>query len=64
MMTFNSTSVQSQCWQSIGVGSTHSLGIKIDGSLYAWGNNADGELGDSTTIETKKIINQDRLLII
>ncbi|MEY2408710.1 MAG: hypothetical protein QOF48_1380, partial [Verrucomicrobiota bacterium] len=31
-------------WVSISAGSTHSLGIAADGSLFAWGNNAHGEL--------------------
>ena len=38
------------CWQSISAGSTHSLGIKTDGTLWAWGNNGYGQLGDGTNI--------------
>jgi alpha-tubulin suppressor-like RCC1 family protein len=34
-----------RCWSEIACGHTHSLGIKTDGSLWAWGSNGNGELG-------------------
>lgn len=36
-------------YQSIAVGSSHSLAIKSGGSLWAWGANDQGQLGDGTT---------------
>jgi uncharacterized protein YjdB len=38
-------------WASVSAGSGHSLAIKTDGTLWAWGNNLDGQLGDGTTTE-------------
>lgn len=32
-------------------GSSHALALLNDGSLYAWGRNGDGELGDGTTFD-------------
>lgn len=38
-------------WQSISGGSAYfSAGIKIDQTLWAWGNNNDGEIGRSNTV--------------
>lgn len=45
-----STYTQAQCWQSMAVGSHHNLGIKTDGTLWAWGWNDVGQLGDGTVI--------------
>jgi len=38
--------------RGISAGSQHSLVMGLDGSAAAWGANADGQLGDSTTIES------------
>lgn len=44
-------------WKSVSAGSNHSMALKIDGSLYVWGGNGDGQLGDGTltpkTVPTK-----------
>jgi hypothetical protein len=38
-------------WKSISGGNNHSLAIKQDGTLWAWGLNFYGELGDGTNAE-------------
>lgn len=35
-------------WVSIAAGENHNLAIKSDGSLWAWGQNLCGELGDGS----------------
>lgn len=40
-----------QCWKDIAAGSDHTLAIKADGTLWAWGRNQNGQLGDGTTID-------------
>lgn len=35
-------------WAAIAVGNVHSLALKKDGSLWAWGDNKYGQLGDGT----------------
>lgn len=34
-----------QCWNLIAGGNNHSLGLKSDGTLWAWGTNGDGQCG-------------------
>ncbi|MEK7568832.1 MAG: hypothetical protein AAB497_01830, partial [Patescibacteria group bacterium] len=34
----------------VSAGDTHSCGLKNDGSVYCWGNNDSGQLGDNTTV--------------
>ena len=36
-------------FRSLSAGFAHVCGISLDGILYCWGGNADGELGDGTT---------------
>src|ERR1700733_77488 len=36
-------------WTQVSANFTHSLALKNDGSLWAWGGNSEGELGDGTT---------------
>ena len=35
-------------WVSVAAGESHSLALKADGTLWAWGTNTFGELGDGT----------------
>ena len=44
-------------WETIAGGSSHSLALKSDGKLYAWGSNSFGQLGDGTT-NTKTAVSQ------
>ncbi|MCL2441771.1 MAG: hypothetical protein FWD14_08515 [Treponema sp.] len=37
-------------WTSVSAGGRHTLAIKTDGTLWAWGFNESGQLGDGTTI--------------
>ncbi|AZA49373.1 T9SS C-terminal target domain-containing protein [Chryseobacterium carnipullorum] len=45
------TPASSSCWQSLSAGGQYSMGIKTDGTLWAWGDNEFGQLGDGTTID-------------
>lgn len=38
-------------WQMVSTGSDHTLAIKTDGTLWVWGANYRGQLGDGTTIQ-------------
>jgi len=37
---------------SVGAGSLHSLAVKSDGTVWAWGSNSSGELGNNTVINS------------
>ncbi len=39
-----------QCWKTVASGRNHTKAIKLDGTLWATGYNATGNLGDSTYI--------------
>lgn len=44
------TKIGSATWMSINAGTYHSVGIKSDGTIWAWGSNSYGQLGDGTKI--------------
>jgi alpha-tubulin suppressor-like RCC1 family protein len=59
---FNNYSNAQQCFfKQVSSKSAHSLGITLDGKLYAWGSNAQGQLGLGTQISEliPKLVNQD-----
>ena len=35
-------------WEQVAYGSSHAVGLKNDGTLWTWGSNAYGQLGDGT----------------
>jgi alpha-tubulin suppressor-like RCC1 family protein len=41
-----------QCWQSAVGGEGQTIAIKTDGTLWAWGLNNYGQLGDGTNISS------------
>ncbi len=47
--TLTQTSIIVDGWLMISAGTYYMTGIKFDGTLWAWGNNGSGQLGDGTT---------------
>lgn len=43
--------VNAQCWQTLSAGMDHTVAVQSDGTLWAWGFNESGQLGDGTTAE-------------
>lgn len=44
----------STAWRSVVAGFGHTVAVRRDGTLWAWGLNGNGQLGDGTTITRKK----------
>jgi alpha-tubulin suppressor-like RCC1 family protein len=38
-------------WVTVTAGDYHTVGVKSDGTLWAWGSNGSGQLGDGTTTD-------------
>jgi alpha-tubulin suppressor-like RCC1 family protein len=43
-------------WTQVSAGGSHSLGLRANGTAWAWGANQDGELGNNSTISTSSPI--------
>lgn len=50
LVLFITLQMSAQCWQSISAGEYHTLAIKDDGTLWAWGRNVLYQLGDGTEV--------------
>ena len=37
-------------WLEVSPGTTHCLGLRTDGTLWAWGSNTNGQIGDNTIL--------------
>ncbi len=48
-------------WAQLDTGNRHSCAIKTDGTLWCWGLNSDGQLGDKTTISNLAIKQESNL---
>jgi alpha-tubulin suppressor-like RCC1 family protein len=48
------TRVGAARWKDVSAGFDHSLGVKEDGTLWAWGNNEVGQLGNGTRLSTNR----------
>ncbi|WP_286911841.1 T9SS type A sorting domain-containing protein [Flavobacterium sp. UBA4197] len=48
LVIFISNLTYAQCWQSISEGHGHTAAIKTDGTLWTWGWNQGGQLGNGT----------------
>lgn len=42
--------LSAQCWEKLSAGNSHTAGIKTDGTLWVWGGNTFGQLGDGTFV--------------
>jgi len=46
----------------ISTANTQAIAIRIDGSVWAWGNNWSGQLGDGTTSHPDRPVNITRTI--
>jgi len=40
-------------WRFVSAGQFHTVAVKKDGTIWAWGRNEDGELGNGTNMNSR-----------
>ncbi|MFZ1704475.1 MAG: T9SS type A sorting domain-containing protein [Saprospiraceae bacterium] len=50
LLLFQTTNLLSQCWDQVSIGRNHTVAIHSDGTIWSWGNNQYGQLGDGTSV--------------
>ena len=46
---YDPVQITDQSWQNVSAGLNHSIAIRSDGTLWTWGDNNTGQVGDGTT---------------
>jgi alpha-tubulin suppressor-like RCC1 family protein len=47
---YSPVQVGNDSWSQVSAGASHTVGIKLDNTVYAWGLNSSGQLGDNTVV--------------
>ena len=47
---YSPVQVGNDSWSQVSVGASHAVGIKLDNTVFAWGLNSSGQLGDASTV--------------
>ncbi|MBP6624543.1 MAG: hypothetical protein KA198_05185 [Chitinophagaceae bacterium] len=50
LFTFIVNNCFAQCWETISAGGSHTIGLKPNHTIWAWGDNYYGQLGDGSNI--------------
>lgn len=48
LLIFSCLQINAQCWETVAAGYSHTVAVRTDGSLWVWGSNNHGQLGNST----------------
>jgi alpha-tubulin suppressor-like RCC1 family protein/Leucine-rich repeat (LRR) protein len=48
ILIFSFIQIKAQCWKTAAAGYSHTVAVRNDGTLWTWGNNDEGQLGNST----------------
>ncbi|WP_316636145.1 leucine-rich repeat domain-containing protein [uncultured Flavobacterium sp.] len=48
LLIFSCLQIKAQCWKTGAAGYNHTIAVRTDGTLWTWGSNDQGQLGNST----------------